>query len=104
MIKDCDQVVVDAKYKSHMYNYDSNSAELHDVFRDDFHQVLAYSSFSSAQQKRTIIAYPYKEFKYYVTTVHSSLNECENKVFLLGLPISKAAINDVIDSLYKMLY
>ncbi len=103
MIKDGDQVVVDAKYKSHMYNFDSNFTELHDVFRDDFHQVLAYSSFSSAQQKRTIIAYPYKEFKCYATTVHSSLNECENKTFLIGLPISKAAIIDVIDSLNKIL-
>ncbi len=104
MIKDGDQVVIDAKYKSHMYNCDSNSTELHDVFRNDFHQVLAYSSFSSVQQKRTIIAYPYKEFKYYTTTVHSSLNECENKAFLIGLPISKAAIIDVVDSLDRMLY
>ncbi len=104
MIKDGDQVVVDAKYKSHMYNCDSNSTELHDVFRDDFHQVLAYSSFSSAQQKRAIIAYPYKEFKCYTTTVCSSLNECENRAFLIGLPISKAAIIDAVDSLNKILY
>ena len=104
MIKDSEQVVVEAKYKSHMYNCDSNSTELHDAFREDFHQVLAYSSFNSVQQKRTIIAYPYKEFKYYVTTVHSSLNECENKAFLIGLPISKAAIINVVDSLNKILY
>ena len=104
MIKDSEQVVVDAKYKSHMYNCDSNSTELHDVFRDDFHQVLAYSSFSSVQQKRAIIVYPYKEFKNYAITVHSSLNECENKVFLIGLPISKADIGDVVDSLNKILH
>ena len=104
MIKDGKQVIIDVKYKSHMYNCDSNSTELHDVFRDDFHQVLAYSSFSSVQQKRAIIAYPYKEFKYYTMTVQSSLNECETKVFLVGLPISKAAIIDAVNLLNKILY
>ncbi len=99
MIMEGDQVVVDAKYKSHMYNWDSNSEELHNTFREDFHQVLAYSSFSSVPQKKTIIAYPYREFRYYVTTVHSSLNECESKAFLIGVPISKSAIENIVDSL-----
>ncbi len=96
MTKEGDQVVVDAKYKSHMYNWDNNSQELHDTFREDFHQVLAYSSFSSVQQKKAIIAYPYKEFRYYAITVHSSLNECENKTLIMGVPISKASIGDVV--------
>lgn len=96
MTKEEEQVVVDAKYKSHMYNWDSDSKELHDTFREDLHQVLAYSSFSSVQQKKTIIVYPYREFKCYVTTVHSSLNECENNTLIMGVPISKASINDVV--------
>ena len=104
LIKDSNQVVVDAKYKSHIYNWDSNSMELHNTFREDFHQILAYSSLSSAQQKRTIIVYPYKEFKLFDTTVHSSLNECESKAFLIGIPISKSAIVDVVDSLSNILY
>jgi hypothetical protein len=103
MIKDGDQVVVEAKYKSHMYNWDSNSTELHDVYRDDFHQVLAYSSFSSAQQKRAIIAYPYKEFKCFTTIVRSCLNECDTKAFIIGVPISKPSILDTVDSLNKIL-
>lgn len=103
MTKDGNQLVVDAKYKSHLYNWDSNSEELRDTFREDFHQVLAYSSFSSTQQKKTIIAYPYREFRYYETTVHSSLNECENKAFLIGVPISKSEIDDVINDLEKIL-
>lgn len=102
MTKGGEQVIVDAKYKSHMYNWNSNSAELHDTFREDFYQVLAYSSFSSAQQKKTIIVYPYRKFRYYATTVHSSLNDCENKAFLVGLPIKKSAITDVVDSLNKI--
>ena len=104
MIKDGDQVVVDAKYKSHMYNIGSNSTELHDVFREDFHQVLAYSSFSTKQQKKTVIVYPSKKIRCYPTIVHSKLNECENKAFLIGVPISKKAIVDIVDSLNKILY
>ncbi len=102
MTKEGDQVVVDAKYKSHMYNWDSNSEELHDTFREDFHQVLAYSSFNHTQQKKAIIAYPYKEFKCYSTVVHSSLNECENHAYLIGIPISKVKIPEIVDSLNKL--
>ena len=102
MIKEGDQVVVDAKYKSHMYNWDSKSVELHDTFREDFHQVLAYSSFNSTQQKKAIIAYPYKEFKCYSTVVHSSLNECENHAYFIGTPISKIKIPEVVDSLHDL--
>lgn len=103
MTREGDQIVVDAKYKSHMYNRDSNSEELHDTFREDFHQVLAYTSFSIAKQKKNVIVYPYKEFKYYKTTAYSSLNDCVNDTFLIGVPISKAAVNDIISSLENLL-
>jgi len=103
MIKDSEQITIDAKYKSHMYNWDSNSKELHDTFREDFHQILAYSSFGKEQQKKTIIAYPFKEFKYYSTTIRSSLNECENQTLLIGIPISKASIDDVITSINELI-
>lgn len=103
MIKEDIQVIVDAKYKSHMYNWDSNSKELHDSFREDFLQVLAYSSFSSAQSKKTIIAYPCKEFNYYSTIARSSLNECEIQTLLIGIPISKVKISEVVNLLYEII-
>lgn len=103
MTKENFQVVVDAKYKSHMYNWDSNSDELHDSFRKDFHQVLAYSSFSSAQNKKTIIIYPYKDFKYYSTVTDSNLNECKNQTLLIGIPISKVKISEVVNMLYEII-
>ena len=103
MTKENFQVVVDAKYKSHMYNWDSNSDELHDSFRKDFHQVLAYSSFSSAQNKKTIIIYPYKDFKYYSTVTNSNLNECKNQTLLIGIPISKVKISEVVNMLYEII-
>jgi hypothetical protein len=102
MIKEGDQVIIDAKYKSHMYNWDSNSEELHNTFQEDFHQVLAYSSFNTMQRKKTIIVYPYNEFRRYSTTAHSNLNECENVAYLIGIPISKAKIPEVVDSLQEI--
>jgi hypothetical protein len=85
-----------------MYNWDSNSEELHNTFQEDFHQVLAYSSFNTMQRKKTIIVYPYNEFRCYSTTAHSSLNECENVAYLIGIPISKAKIPEVVDSLQEI--
>lgn len=103
MTKDGDQLVVDAKYKSHMYNWENKSSELRDVFRSDFHQVLAYSSFSSAQPKKAVIVYPANSFKCYSTTVRSSVNGQENKVFIVGIPISKVAIDNAVESLNKII-
>lgn len=103
MTKDGDQLVVDAKYKSHMYNRRSNSTELRDVFRSDFHQVLAYSSFSLAQPKKAVIVYPAKNFKYYSITIHSSVNGQANKVFIVGIPISKVSIDNTVESLNKII-
>ena len=86
-----------------MYNRDSNSEELHDTLREDFHQVLAYTSFSTVQQKKNVIVYPYNEFKHYKTTAYSSINDCVNDTFIIGVPISKTAIDDIINSLENLL-
>lgn len=96
------QVVVDVKYKSHMYNWDSDSTGLHDSFRQDFHQVLAYSSFHSDHNKKTIIAYPCNEFRHYTIFVRSSINDCENQTLLLGIPITKVQIPYVVKKLHEV--
>jgi len=61
--KDDIQYVIDAKYKSHMFNTGVNSDELKDSFRSDLHQVLAYSSFNINPHKHIMLVYPCKNIK-----------------------------------------
>ena len=49
---------VDAKYKSHMLNLQSSSGILKEAFREDLHQILAYSSFDTSKYKSSILIYP----------------------------------------------
>lgn len=103
MLRHDEQIIVDAKYKSHMYNWDRKSDNLRNVFREDLHQVLAYSAFSSMSQKRMFLVYPYREFKYYSMRIHSRLNDCTNQVFLLGMPIAKDKIQTILDALFQLI-
>ena len=53
--KDRDQYVIDAKYKSHVFNWNEGSTQLKDTFRHDFHQILAYCSFHQTTTKKDIL-------------------------------------------------
>ena len=46
------QYIIDAKYKSHMYNLRNHGDDLKEAFRHDLHQVLAYSSFGKSTRKK----------------------------------------------------
>ncbi len=102
-IKDGSQVIIDAKYKSHMYNLDIKTDNLSNTFRADLHQVLAYSSFNTMTSKKIILAYPFFKFKCFSPKISSNLNEYESTVLLLGIPIVKKEIPKLIDELYEII-
>jgi len=96
LYKDGKQYVVDAKYKSHIYNVAGNTDELRDAFRNDLHQLLAYSSFSLSKEKFGFLIYPAKELTERTLRIHSAINGLVNTVTLLGIPLKKAALSDTI--------
>ena len=103
LMKDQDQVVVDAKYKSHMFNWDDDSDDLKDTFRHDFHQILAYCSLNSSSTKQALLVYPFSDVTSHKLTVNNSLTHSEADVYLVGIPIEKNRIKEIREELGKII-
>lgn len=93
--KEDTQYVLDAKYKSHMFNVNDTSDELKDTFRHDLHQILAYCSFNTMTTKKAMIVYPFTEFAYRVMHITSPHTQADAKVYLVGIPMKKSMIEEV---------
>jgi len=101
--RDKEQYVVDAKYKSHMFNWFDNNEELKDTFRHDLHQVLAYCSFNSMQNKRALLVYPYNDFTFHKLAIRSPHTDIENTIYLVGVPMERNRIADVVKGLVQII-
>ena len=97
------QYVIDAKYKSHLYNVGSYSDDLKNTFRQDLHQLLAYCSFNTMRYKRGILAYPAQELFSREIVLKSSCNSMSNSVTLVGIPLKKSELTNVIEFIKKIL-
>ena len=91
--KDETEYVVDAKYKSHLYNFDNESEDLKDTFRHDLHQVLAYSAFNSMKNKKVVLAYPFNDFALHNMQIRSNISSTTIDVYLVGIPIERSKID-----------
>lgn len=88
---DC-QYVIDAKYKSHMFNQERITEDLKEIFRYDLHQILAYSSFGTALNKRAILVYPASHFMSRELHISNPLTRAITYVCLVGIPLDVASI------------
>lgn len=100
--KDNIQYAIDAKYKSHIFNWNEASDTLKDDFRRDFHQVLAYSSFSKAEHKNVALVYPFNAFAVHRMSITSPLNSTGTDILMIGVPISRSMVGDTIEKLGKV--
>ena len=100
--KDSIQYVIDAKYKSHIFNWREETEDLKTTFRHDLHQVLAYSAFSPSTHKNVMLVYPYNEFFHQVIEVRSPLDPSTVSVNLVGIPLEKKSLNETIDQLSEI--
>ena len=95
VIYKCDfQYVIDAKYKSHMFNQEKITDDLKETFRYDLHQILAYSSFGTALNKRAILVYPASHFISKRLHISNPLTKAIADVHLVGIPLDVASIGD----------
>lgn len=94
MYKDDVQYIVDAKYKSHMFNVNRIGEDLKQTFRADFHQVLAYSSFGGTKQKHVMLIYPSNYFVSRELNVLSGINGYSAKAYLVGIPLKKSDLEE----------
>lgn len=93
------QVIVDAKYKSHMLNWGSMSEGLKETFRSDLHQILAYSSFDPKPRKRVMLAYPSMAFSSQRLQISTPLASASTEVYLLGIPLDTNAMDETLSQL-----
>ena len=99
------QYIIDAKYKSHIYQVNGDSEQLRETFREDFHQVLAYSSFGGAKQKNVMLIYPSDHFVFRELDVLSGINGYSAKAYLVGIPLKKSDLEETkrnLSALIKM--
>lgn len=93
--KEEEQYIVDAKYKSHMYNSHSSTELLKEAFRSDLHQVLAYCSFSNMSEKKALLIYPATQITATAISIKNPLNGLANKVTMMGIPLRKSEVSNI---------
>ena len=98
-----EQVVVDAKYKSHLFNLNNDSEELKNTFRHDLHQLLAYCSLNGMNKKQALLVYPSCNFICHRMTINSPLTTTEAQVLIIGIPLEKNKIEEVKDKLNEII-
>lgn len=101
--KDDVQYVADAKYKSHMFNWNDTSDDLKDTFRHDLHQILAYCSFNAMTTKKAMLVYPFSDFAYHKLHIGSPLDRSDADVYLVGIPLVKNQLEEVKEKLNKII-
>lgn len=97
------QWVIDAKYKSHLYNWYDSGEALKDAFRHDLHQVLAYCSFNPMIEKRAALIYPYSTFTVHCMKLYSSVTRASASVYLVGIPIDRSMIARIESRLAQLI-
>lgn len=88
-------IVIDAKYKSHLFSLKNSTEDLKNEHRKDLHQLLAYTAFTRKTNKIAILCYPYN--KEYIMDLDyiSPVSNVKAKIFLLGIPLKKSKLNDL---------
>jgi hypothetical protein len=85
---------IDAKYKSNLYNKFDKSEILKEDYRNDLHQILAYSSFSKTIFKYGFLCYPSDQLELKTIKYKNGINDVTNTIFICGLPLKKKSISE----------
>ena len=93
------QIIVDAKYKSYLYHKRSKSGTLCESFRNDLHQLLAYTAFSTEKKKPCVIVAPFSRFERSKIQYRSPFSGATIEISCLGIPFSAGSLSETIDQL-----
>lgn len=98
------QCTIDAKYKSHMYNRHSNDTDsLKSSFREDYHQILAYSSFTCSPVRRAFLIYPAGSLQQHSMMARSSFSGVIIDTKLIGIPFTAVTVKETIKYMSELL-
>lgn len=97
-------IIADAKYKSHLYNINSENVDtLKEDFRHDLHQVLAYTAFIQSNSKDALILYPAIGYQHYSQYYVFPRESVSIKVHLIGLPFQVSEMENNIAQIADLL-
>lgn len=85
---------IDAKYKAHLFNRTSDSEYLKGEYRHDLHQVMAYSSFDTAEEKHVFLVYPSSSPDLETVDFGSPVSQGKTKVAMVGVPLDASFIEE----------
>lgn len=88
-------IMVEAKYKSHLFNKFTNSEKLKEDYRHDLHQLLAYSSFGNHLNKAGFLCYPSDKVEAKQLDFRNSINDSVQRIVMVGVPLTKSTIVEV---------
>ena len=93
------QIIVDAKSKSYLYHKYSKSDTLRESFRNDLHQLLAYTAFSTEKKKHCVLVAPFSSFEVSNIQYRSPFSDATIEIYCLGIPFSASSLSETIDQL-----
>jgi 5-methylcytosine-specific restriction endonuclease McrBC regulatory subunit McrC len=88
-------IVIDVKYKSHLFNLKSTTEKLKEEHRKDVHQLLAYMAFTKNKNKVGVLCYPYSEQYLSELDYIFPFSNTKSKIILLGIPLNKSKLSDL---------
>ena len=93
------QIIVDAKYKSYLYRKHSKSDTLRESFRNDLHQLLAYTAFSTEKKKHCVLVAPFSRSEMSNIQYRSPFSDATIEIYCIGVPFSTSSLSETIDQL-----
>ena len=87
-------ILIDAKYKSNLYNKFDQSEFLKEDHRHDLHQILAYSSFNNTDMKFGFLCYPSDKIEIKPISYKNGINETTSTIMIFGVPLKIDIINE----------
>ncbi|MCM1163924.1 MAG: hypothetical protein NC339_06735 [Muribaculaceae bacterium] len=97
------QIPIDAKYKSHLLNWNEATDQLKSTFRHDLHQVIAYSNFRNIDEINTVLAYPSKEPFHREINYRSPYSPKAVRVHLVGISLEISKISQMVNDFVEIL-
>ncbi len=95
------KIIVDAKYKSYLYHKHSKSDTLRESFRNDLHQLLAYTAFSTEKKKPCVIVAPFSRLEVSNIQYRSPFSGATVEISCLGLLFSAGSLSETVNQLSK---
>lgn len=95
------QIIVDAKYKSYLYHKHSKSDTLRESSRNDLHQLLAYTAFSTEKKKHCVLVAPFSRFERSKMKYRSAFSDATIEISCLGIPFSASSLSETVNQLSK---